>query len=124
MDMQSIRERVLEAQGQGADAVIELGVQLVAEVESLSVRVAALEAENAALRAKLGTNSSNNSKQPSSDGPDVKPHPKGQRTATGRKSGGQPGREGHALRLVEEPDEIRMHTPACCQTCGESVVIK
>ena len=122
--MQSIRERVLEAQGQGADAAIELVVQLVAEVESLSVRVAALEAEIAALRAKLGTNSSNSSKPPSSDGPDVKPRPRSQRAATGRKSGGQPGHEGHTLRLVEEPDEIKMHTPACCQACGQSVVIR
>lgn len=87
--MESIRERVLEAHRQGADAVVELVVGVVAELavqlESLSARVAALETENEALRrenqelrARLGTNSTNSSKPPSSDGPGVKPRPKSQ----------------------------------------------
>ena len=70
VDAQSIHDRVLEAwrlcsDWRGADAVIELVVQLVAELESLSCGLTALEAENAALRAKLGTNSTNSSKPPS-----------------------------------------------------------
>jgi len=130
--MESIRDRVLEAYRHGADAVVEFVVGVVTELavqlESLPARVAAVEAENEALRkenqelrAKLGTNSSNSSKPPSSDGPGVKPHPKSQRATTGRKSGGQPGHEGHTLRLVEEPDEIKVHTPTCCQACGGSL---
>jgi len=130
--MGSIRERVLAAYRRGADAVVELVVGVVVELavqlESLSARVAALEAESEALRrenqelrARLGSNSGNSSKPPSSDGPDVRPHPKSQRAATGRQSGGQPGHEGHTLRLVEEPDEVQVHTPACCQACGGSL---
>jgi transposase len=130
---------VLAAYRQGSDAVVELVVTLVADlaaqVETLSGRVAALEAENAtlrrenetleadnaALRARLNTNSRNSSKPPSSDGPGVKPHPKSQRTQSGRKPGGQPGHVGHTLRLVDEPDEVEVHAPPHCKACGQSL---
>ncbi|MPZ14134.1 MAG: hypothetical protein GEU73_06865, partial [Chloroflexi bacterium] len=54
--------------------------------EDLLSLIAALQAENAALReriqaleARLATDSHNSSKPPSSDGPGAKPHPKSQR---------------------------------------------
>jgi transposase len=126
---------VLAAYRQGSDAVVELVVKLVAQLEALSTRVVALEAENAALRlenatlradnaalrARLGTSSRNSSKPPSSDGPGVKPHPKSQRTQSGRKPGGQPGHVGHTLHLVDDPDEIEVHAPAHCKACGQSL---
>jgi hypothetical protein len=115
MDTQSIRDRILEAYQRGPDAVIELVVKVVTE---LAVR---LEAENAELRVKLGANSRNSSKPPSSDGPGVKPHPKSQRKSSGRKPGGQRGHPGHTLRLVDKLDEIKVHTPVDCHTCGESL---
>ncbi len=125
VDTQSIRDGVLEAYQRGPDAVVELVIKLVAglaaQVESLSGRVAALEAENATLRTRLGTNSRNSSKPPSSDGPGVKPHPKSQRALTGRKPGGQPGHVGHALRLVDDPDDVQVHAPTHCKACGQSL---
>ena len=139
MDAESIRGRTLEAYRQGPEAVVGLVVELVAgfavQLEALSTRVAALEvenaalrlenaalqADNAALRARLGTDSHNSSKPPSSDGPGLKPHPKSQRTQSGRKPGGQPGHVGHTLRLVDEPDEVKVHTPSHCKACGKSL---
>jgi transposase len=125
VDTEGIRERVLEAYQQGPDAVVELVVKVVTELavmlETLSGQVRALEAENAEMRARLGTNSRNSSKPPSLDGPGVKPHPKSQRKSSGRKPGGQRGHKGHTLRLVDEPDEVKVHTPAHCHTCGESL---
>ena len=132
MNTDSIRDRALEAYRRGPDAVVELIVRLVAELagqlETLAARVSALEAENAALgtenaalRARLGTNSRNSSKPPSSDGPDIKPHPKSQRAPSGRKSGGQPGHVGHTLRLVDDPDEVVVHVPSQCEACGQSL---
>jgi transposase len=77
-----------------------------------------LEAENAALRAKLAVNSHNSSKPPSTDGLSRKPHPKSLRESTGRSSGGQAGHEGHTLRLVDTPDAVAVHMPPCCARCG------
>jgi len=117
MDIESIRETVLEAYRQGPEAIIELVVKLVEQLEGL----AALEAENAALRAKLGTTSRKSAKPPSSEGPGVKPKPKSQRRRSGRKTGGQPGHQGHTLRLAAEPDEVVVHGPSRCKACGESL---
>src|SRR3990172_7989755 len=96
--------------------------QLIDRVTFLEARVKELEAENIvlrtenvglrtenqALRARLGTNSRNSSKPPSSDEPGVRPHPKSQRKASGRKPGGQSGHTGHTLRLVDEPGEVKV----------------
>ena len=55
-----------------------------------------LKAEVAELRERLGQNSSNSSKPPSSDSPSYKPAPK--REPKGRKRGGQPSHQGSARR--------------------------
>ena len=121
MDSESIRALVLEAYGQGPEAVIALVVALCAQLEALGQRGDALEAENAALRAKLGTNSRNSGKPPSSDGPGVKSHPQSQRKPTGRKAGGQAGHRGYRLQLVKQPDEVQVHAPSRCGACGQSL---
>ena len=117
MDTESIRIKAWEAYRQGPDGVVEL----VAQLETLAERVTDLEAENAALRARLGTNSRNSGKPPSSDGPGIKPHPKSLRTPTGRKSGAQAGHVGHTLRLVDKADEVQVHAPSQCKACGRSL---
>ncbi|MBI2953694.1 MAG: IS66 family transposase zinc-finger binding domain-containing protein [Chloroflexi bacterium] len=89
--------------------------ELVVLVRELIDRVKELEAEVAELRARLGTNSRNSGKPPSSDGPGIKPHPKSQRKSSGRKPGGQHGHVGHSLRLVDDPDEVKVHTPSHCK---------
>jgi transposase len=121
MDIESIRAKILEAYQQGPEVAVELVVALIAQLETLAERVTVLEAENAALRARLGTNSGNSSKPPSSDRPGAKPHPKSQRKSTGRKAGGQPGHLGHTLRLVDQPQEIQVHTPSHCRECGQNL---
>lgn len=73
------------------------------------------------VRARLGATRRNSGKPRSSDGPGVKPHPQGQRTPCGRQGGGQPGHVGRTLRLVAEPDEVQVHGPFRCQTCGQSL---
>jgi transposase len=119
MDEHRIRERVGAAYEQGPEAMAALVVTLVAEVVApVTARVSALEAENAALRAKLAVNSHNSSKPPSTDGPGRKPQPKSLRETTGRPSGGQVGHEGHTLRLVDTPDTVAVHAPPSCRHCG------
>ena len=81
-------------------------VELTARVTELTARVAELEQ-------RLGMNSANSSKPPSSDGYE-KPSPKSLREKSGRKPGGQKGHPGSTLRQVCEPDEVVSHEPGDC----------
>ena len=87
-------------------------------VASLMRRIEALEAENAELRRRLGLDSSNSSRPPSSDGLKKKPRVlKSLRTRTGKRSGGQKGHRGDTLRQVAEPDRVVEHAAARCAHC-------
>jgi transposase len=98
---------------------------------ALKERVAALEAESAAqkerigdLERRLGLNSSNSSKPPASDGlkkPSRVPRVKSLRERSGRKPGGQKGHRGETLRPVEKPDVIVDHYPKACSQCKANV---
>lgn len=81
---------------------------------------AVLRAENKDLRARLGQDSSNSSRPPSSDGLG-KPVPKSLRGKSGRRAGGQPGHEGRTLRQVSDPHVRVVHEPAGCAGCGDDL---
>jgi len=68
------------------------------------------------LTERLGMNSSNSSKPPSSDGLN-KPSPKSLRNPSGKKAGGQTGHPGAHLFTAREPDEIVQHMPSACLGC-------
>src|SRR5712692_5593435 len=125
MESEALRERLLQAYQAGPEAVVAVVVALMGEMVSqqaaIGARVATLAAENATLRARLDRNSHNSSKPPSSDGPEVKPHPQSQRVRSGRKPGGQPGHVGQTLRLVATPDAVVVHAPRQCGICGQSL---
>src|SRR4051812_28067429 len=80
-------------------------------------RIVEQDARIAELERQLAASSRNSSKPPSSDGLD-KPSPKSLRGRSGRKPGGQPGREGRTLRQVSTPDEVVVHEPGVCAGCG------
>jgi len=73
------------------------------------------------LERRLGLNSTNSGKPPSSDG--LKRERRGQslRKPSGKKSGGQEGHEGTTLRQVELADEVIEHYPPTCTNCGEAL---
>ena len=70
------------------------------------------------LERRLGLDSSNSGKPPSTDGYKKKPRPQNLREKTNRKSGGQEGHEGKNLRQTENPDKIADHCPLVCEGCG------
>jgi transposase len=72
--------------------------QQLASLREQVTQVDDLKAEVADLRERLGQNSSNSSKPPSSDPPSYNPQPR--REPKGRKRGGQPGHQGSARRLL------------------------
>ena len=86
-------------------------------VMTLYVQVEALEARVRELQRRLGQNSGNSGKPPSTDGYQ-KPAPKSLRTKSGHPSGGQPGHPGHRLEFREDPDHTVVHRPSRCRSCG------
>ena len=87
--------------------------------EAILALVLVFEQRIAALEARLGQNSSNSSRPPSSDGPQVK---RGvPRRPSGRKRGGQKGHPGHK-RVILPPDEVVDHKPSRCGRCDTPLV--
>ena len=82
-------------------------------IVELSARVAELEA-------RLGKNSQNSSKPPSSDA-FIKPAPRSLRKKSGRGPGKQPGDPGARLEPRAEPDEVVVHEPTSCRSCGSDL---
>ena len=96
------------------DELIDLVLSLAARLDELERR--------------LGLNSTNSGKPPSSDGLSKPPAGKQKRRRTGslreksgRKPGGQKGHEGETLRQVAEPDAITDHYPETCPNCGSGL---
>ena len=97
----------------------------VSSTEDLIALIAALKAENAALRARmaelerrLGLNSSNSGKPPSSDGLKKPARVTSLRERSAKKPGGQKGHKGETLRQVADPDDVVDHYPSACSGCG------
>lgn len=102
---------------------------LLAKVDEQAARISALEsengklrAENAELRRRLGENSSNSSKPPSSDAPRDRAARPGA-PASGKKRGGQPGHKGNKRTLLppNKVDSITNHHPTHCRRCARGL---
>ena len=100
----------------GRDAEIAALRTRVAEAEGL---VADLREQIAELAARVGQNSANSSRPPSSDGLG-KPAPKSLRQKTGRKPGRPRGQPGATMQLTDHPDRVVRHEPSCCAGCDQT----
>ena len=95
--------------------------ELIALIAAQAAEIAALKARLAELERRLGLNSSNSSKPPSSDGLKKPARVSSLRESSGKPSGGQPGHKGETLRQVAEPDQIVDHHPPVCSRCGATL---
>jgi len=94
----------------------ELIAELRAEIKKLQQLVAELQE-------RLGQNSSNSSKPPSTDKPGSRPSRKSKKGKKKRKRGGQPGHRG-SHRTLLPPDQVRHvedHYPKLCENCWKSL---
>lgn len=113
-----LQEEVAVLRGRVAELEAE-NVSLRAENAVLREENAALRSENADLRRRLGMDSRNSSKPPSSDPVWNRAERRvPERKGTKRKRGGQAGHPGAGLGRVAEPDEVKTVRPASCGGCG------
>src|SRR4051812_21728885 len=92
-----------------------------AEIVQLRAENAALLGRLADLERRLGLNSRNRGKPPSSDGLKKPSRVSSLREPSGKTTGGQPGHPGKTLRRSETPDATINHYPAACAGCGEAL---
>lgn len=122
---QVLPPEVLDAVPAGLRPVVELLVeqlcQLRLENEALRKENEALRKVNEELRRRLGLDSSNSSKPPSTDGPAERKgrRKKGKRGPTGKKPGGQFGHPGASRGILDasDVDERVPCVPTVCHRC-------
>ena len=117
---QGDRTGAAEAVG-SADELLALRAENAALREIIarqSEAMRALEARIVELERRLGLDSSNSSKPPSSEGLKKPARVKSLRERSGKRTGGQKGHPGDTLRQVTTPDTVIDHYPAACTHCG------
>jgi len=110
------------------EATVAVQAAVIAELRAANAEqarlIATLQARVVELERRLGKDSSNSSKPPSSDGLG-KPARAGRQDderAERRRPGKQPGAPGAHLAQVAQPDEVALHAPGRCGGCGADLV--
>jgi transposase len=106
------------------EATIAVQAAVIVELRTVNAEqarlIVTLQARLAKLERRLGKDSFNSSKPPSSDG--LRKPARAERRADeqteGRRPGKQPGAPGAHLAQVEEPDEVVEYAPDRCGECG------
>jgi transposase len=111
----------------GLEATVAVQAAVIAELRAVNAEqarlIARLQARVVELERRLGKDSSNSSKPPSSDGLG-KPARAGRQDderAARRRPGKQPGAPGAHLAQVAQPDEVALHAPGRCGGCGATL---
>jgi Family of unknown function (DUF6444) len=86
-----------------------------------SEAIGVLEARIVELERRLGLDSSNSSKPPSSEGLKKPARVGSLRERSGKRTGGQKGHPGDTLRQVATPDTVIDHYPEACVHCGAAL---
>lgn len=94
---------------------------LLSVISAQQTQIASLAAQVAALERRLGLNSGNSGKPPSSDGLKKPSRTGSLRERSGRKPGGQQKHPGTTLARSATPDATIDHFPEICTGCGASL---
>ena len=123
VDTRDARIAQLEARQAEDQATI---AELRRELAQARAIIAELRATIAELRERLGRDSSNSDKPPSTDGPGSRRGRNKKPRGTGRKPGGQVGHEAHGRQLLAEDkvDEVKPVVPRACSECGGPVEVR
>src|SRR6266508_6851502 len=100
--------------GQTEDASAAETATLRAENTALRELITGLQTQIAELERRLGLDSSNSGKPPSSDGLKKPARIRSLREPSGKIRGGQKGHPGETLRQVETPDAVVDYYPKAC----------
>lgn len=96
---------------------------LQAEIVEFKNTIATLQLKISDLEERLNRNSTNSSIPPSFEGLSKPPvGNRAERRSKKRSPGKQPGSEGKHLAKVENPDEVVIHRPDKCHSCGEDLI--
>ena len=99
----------------------EAAAEIILMVEELKKIIAAQEKRIKELETKLNMNSKNSSKPPSSDNKLKISKKSNKKNIQKRKKGGQKGREGKTLKMVEKPNKIIKLKPTLCSCCNQDI---
>lgn len=113
---ETLRTRIAELEAVAAEQAKALAEK--------DAQIARLEQQVRELLERLNRNSSNSSKPPSSDPPNVRAERQAKaRGKSGKKPGGQPGHKGtqRALLPPEQVDDFVDHFPTACGNCWEAL---
>jgi len=95
--------------------------ELEAQVAQLVPKLAQALSRIEELERQLKLNSTNSSKPPGSEGLKKAPTPQSLREQSGKKSGGQPGHQGHTLKPTDTPDRVERHALTECEKCAANL---
>ncbi|MCP3775782.1 IS66 family transposase [Paenibacillus sp. MZ04-78.2] len=115
MNLNPTPEQILKI-SKGDPEIAAFITALLVQNRQQAEQIARLEIRVKELERKLGQNSNNSSKPPSSGGFD-KPAPKSLRGKSGKSSGGQPGHTGHYFELTDHPDHTFISSVSSCACC-------
>ncbi len=97
-----------------AEAIYDLGKEAVVKM------LLKMDARIAALEMRLGLNSTNSSKPPSTDNKLTKP-PKAKSDKRKASRGAQKGHPGKTLMQCDNPDDVEILRPLLCAQCGQDL---
>jgi transposase/uncharacterized coiled-coil protein SlyX len=119
-----VLEAVILSRIPDLEATVAVQAAVIAELRAANAEqarlIAALQARGVELERRLGKDSSNSSKPPSSDGlrKPSRAERRADQQAVRRRPGKQPGAPGAYMAQVAEPDEVVEHVPDRCGKCN------